>query len=123
MCFLEAGVNWITWNNDQWVSYDDEITFAQKINYANSLCLAGTMIWGKETLPSIPLLYLSLSTSQDQRLKKTLIFLLAIDLDDLNGTTNSHTIGTGLGKFNIHFTGGVFFDGGDDSWSEDTIGM
>ncbi|KDB22160.1 hypothetical protein H109_05949 [Trichophyton interdigitale MR816] len=86
----KAGVNWITWNNDQWVSYDDEITFAQKINYANSLCLGGTMIW-------------------------------AIDLDDLNGTTNSHTIGTGLGKFNIHFTGGVFFDGGDDSWSEDTI--
>ncbi|GBF63439.1 chitotriosidase-1 [Trichophyton mentagrophytes] len=86
----KAGVNWITWNNDQWVSYDDDITFAQKINYANSLCLGGTMIW-------------------------------AIDLDDLNGTTNSHTIGTGLGKFNIHFTGGVFFDGGDDSWSEDTI--
>ncbi|KAM5450834.1 putative chitinase [Microsporum canis] len=43
----EAGVNWITWDKTQWVSYDNEITFAQKINYANSLCLGGTMIWGK----------------------------------------------------------------------------
>ncbi|KAM5453537.1 putative chitinase [Microsporum audouinii] len=41
----EAGVNWITWDKTQWVSYDNEITFAQKINYANSLCLGGTMIW------------------------------------------------------------------------------
>ncbi|KAM5502550.1 putative chitinase [Microsporum canis] len=44
---MRAGVNWITWDKTQWVSYDNEITFAQKINYANSLCLGGTMIWGK----------------------------------------------------------------------------
>jgi chitinase len=25
-----AGVKWITWDQDQWVSYDDEDTFAQK---------------------------------------------------------------------------------------------
>jgi chitinase len=25
-----AGVKWITWNNNQWVSYDDDDTFAQK---------------------------------------------------------------------------------------------
>ncbi|KAL7621624.1 hypothetical protein AAE478_008950 [Parahypoxylon ruwenzoriense] len=40
-----AGVKWMTWNNDQWVSYDDGITMQQKIQTANSLCLGGTMIW------------------------------------------------------------------------------
>jgi chitinase len=25
-----AGVKWITWNSNQWVSYDDDDTFAQK---------------------------------------------------------------------------------------------
>ena len=25
-----AGVKWITWDNNQWVSYDDDDTFAQK---------------------------------------------------------------------------------------------
>lgn len=40
-----AAVKWMTWNNDQWVSYDDGITMQQKIQTANSLCLGGTMIW------------------------------------------------------------------------------
>jgi chitinase len=26
----DAGVKWITWNNDQWISYDDDDTFSQK---------------------------------------------------------------------------------------------
>jgi chitinase len=41
----EAGVNWITWDGDQWVSYDNEKSFSRKIEYANSLGLGGTMIW------------------------------------------------------------------------------
>ncbi|KAF9888495.1 hypothetical protein FE257_008602 [Aspergillus nanangensis] len=41
----KAGVNWITGGGDQWVSYDDEVTLAQKVNFANSRCLGGTMIW------------------------------------------------------------------------------
>ncbi|KAF2969308.1 hypothetical protein GQX73_g4255 [Xylaria multiplex] len=40
-----AAVKWLSWNTDQWVSYDDGITLQQKINAANSLCLGGTMIW------------------------------------------------------------------------------
>lgn len=31
----EAAVKYVTWNSDQWVSYDDKETFQQKITYAN----------------------------------------------------------------------------------------
>lgn len=40
-----AAVKWMTWNTNQWVSYDDGVTMQQKINAANDLCLGGTMIW------------------------------------------------------------------------------
>ena len=41
----KAAVKWITWNNDQWVSYDDTDTFAKKKDFANSRCLGGLMVW------------------------------------------------------------------------------
>ncbi|KAK7014298.1 chitin-binding type-1 domain-containing protein [Favolaschia claudopus] len=41
----EAAVKYVTWNGDQWVSYDDAETFKIKMDYANSRCLGGTMIW------------------------------------------------------------------------------
>ena len=41
----EAAVKYITWDNDQWVSYDDEETFKAKINFANKLGLGGLLIW------------------------------------------------------------------------------
>jgi chitinase len=31
----KAAVKWITWNNDQWVSYDDGQTMQMKMQYAN----------------------------------------------------------------------------------------
>ncbi len=36
-----AAVKIVTWDNDQWVSYDDAETMASKINYANQHCLGG----------------------------------------------------------------------------------
>ncbi|KAK3321874.1 hypothetical protein B0H66DRAFT_638391 [Apodospora peruviana] len=41
----EAAVKIVTWNSNQWVSYDDADTFAMKMAYANSECLGGTMVW------------------------------------------------------------------------------
>jgi hypothetical protein len=38
----EAGVKWITWGSDQWVSYNDAETLQLKIKFANGLGLAGT---------------------------------------------------------------------------------
>ena len=40
-----AGVKWITWSGNQWVSYDDADTFKQKRDFANSRCLGGLMVW------------------------------------------------------------------------------
>jgi chitinase len=37
----ENAVKYITWNQDQWVSYDDKDTFKAKIDYANSVGLGG----------------------------------------------------------------------------------
>ena len=39
-----AGVKWITWDSNQWISYDDDDTFAQKREFANNRCLSGTMV-------------------------------------------------------------------------------
>ncbi|KAH8768982.1 family 18 glycosyl hydrolase [Diaporthe sp. PMI_573] len=41
----EAMVKWITWDSNQWISYDDDDTFDQKRKFANSRCLGGTMVW------------------------------------------------------------------------------
>ncbi|KAF3278210.1 hypothetical protein TWF970_004662 [Orbilia oligospora] len=43
-----AGVKWVTWNQNgakQWVSWDDAQTIKLKVDYANSNCLGGTMVW------------------------------------------------------------------------------
>lgn len=40
-----AAVKYMSWDSDQWVSYDDTETFQMKIEYANSLCLGGVMAW------------------------------------------------------------------------------
>jgi chitinase len=37
----KVGVKWITWNSNQWVSYDDAETLKLKIEFANNLGLAG----------------------------------------------------------------------------------
>lgn len=40
----DAAVKWITWDSNQWISYDDDDTFDQKRKFANSRCLGGTMV-------------------------------------------------------------------------------
>lgn len=44
---VDAAVNYIQFgaNHDQWVSYDDSVTFKQKVDWANNLGLVGVMIW------------------------------------------------------------------------------
>ncbi|PYH81931.1 hypothetical protein BO82DRAFT_414323 [Aspergillus uvarum CBS 121591] len=37
-------VNYMVWE-DQWVSFDTNMTFQQKVDYANGVCLGGLMIW------------------------------------------------------------------------------
>jgi chitinase len=41
-------VNYFTFNGNQWVSYDDAVTFQQKVTWANSVGLGGGMIWASD---------------------------------------------------------------------------
>ena len=45
----DAAVKEVVFGGNQWVSYDDAETFKLKIDYANSKCLGGTMIWAAST--------------------------------------------------------------------------
>ncbi|KAK1850239.1 putative class V chitinase [Colletotrichum chrysophilum] len=40
-----AGVQIVTWDSNQWVSWDDTETLKMKVDYANQRCLGGVMIW------------------------------------------------------------------------------
>ncbi|RMD42700.1 hypothetical protein DV735_g2390, partial [Chaetothyriales sp. CBS 134920] len=44
-----AGVAIVTWDNDQWVSYDNDDTLKLKMDFANGLCLSGIMVWAAST--------------------------------------------------------------------------
>ncbi|KAH8423010.1 glycoside hydrolase family 18 protein [Aspergillus melleus] len=41
----EAAVKMVTWDKDQWVSWDDKETLKLKYDFANKRCLGGTMVW------------------------------------------------------------------------------
>ncbi|KAM7210290.1 chitinase [Rhypophila decipiens] len=43
--YEEEAVQVVTWNNDQWVSWDDAVTLGMKRDFANKRCLGGTMVW------------------------------------------------------------------------------
>ncbi|KAL6229180.1 hypothetical protein BDW75DRAFT_245961 [Aspergillus navahoensis] len=43
--YKDAAVKTITWDTDQWVSYDDEETWKLKAEYAKSICLGGVLVW------------------------------------------------------------------------------
>lgn len=41
----KAAVMYVNWDEKQWVSYDNNVTMKQKIDWANDHCLGGVMIW------------------------------------------------------------------------------
>lgn len=42
--YSDATVKAIKWNNDQWVSYDDQETWKIKADFAKSQCLGGVLV-------------------------------------------------------------------------------
>ncbi|KXJ88347.1 chitinase [Microdochium bolleyi] len=40
-----AAVQIVTWDTNQWVSWDDQVTLKMKQDFANRRCLGGTMVW------------------------------------------------------------------------------
>ena len=41
----EAAVQIVTWDSNQWVSWDDAVTLQMKMDFANRRCLGGTLVW------------------------------------------------------------------------------
>ena len=44
----KSAVNYFTFDNDQWVSYDDDRTFKQKVDWANGVGMGGGLIWASD---------------------------------------------------------------------------
>ncbi|RMY88306.1 hypothetical protein D0864_06671, partial [Hortaea werneckii] len=44
----KAAINYFKFDKDQWISYDDEKTFRQKIDWANSMGFGGALIWASD---------------------------------------------------------------------------
>ena len=44
----KSGVNYLTFDRDQWVSYDDKMTFKQKTDWANNIGFGGGLIWASD---------------------------------------------------------------------------
>lgn len=44
----EAAVKYFSWDNNQWISYDDAETFKQKIDWADSVGFMGSLIWASD---------------------------------------------------------------------------
>ncbi|KAJ5712178.1 hypothetical protein N7488_006334 [Penicillium malachiteum] len=62
-------IYYATWSDNQWVSFDLNTSFQQKLDYANEVCLGGVMIW---------------SVDQDSYDWEALAALLDTDVDDNN---------------------------------------
>lgn len=45
----EAAVKYITYGGNQWVSFDDADTFKQKLDWANSIGIGGSLVWAADT--------------------------------------------------------------------------
>lgn len=43
-----SAVNYFTFDNNQWVSYDDAVTFKQKVDWANGVGMGGALIWASD---------------------------------------------------------------------------
>ncbi|KAK0630488.1 hypothetical protein B0T17DRAFT_222151 [Bombardia bombarda] len=48
-----AAVQIVTYDKDQWVSFDNAETFKMKLDYANKLGLGGTLVWAASTDDSV----------------------------------------------------------------------
>lgn len=44
----EAAVKYLSWDSDQWISYDDEETFQDKIKWADKVGFSGSLIWASD---------------------------------------------------------------------------
>lgn len=46
----EAGVNYLVYGINQWISYDNKKSLGAKRDFANKRCLGGVMVWAIGTI-------------------------------------------------------------------------
>ncbi|OKL57184.1 hypothetical protein UA08_07332 [Talaromyces atroroseus] len=83
-------VNYMFWEGDQWVSFDNNITFKQKVDYANEVCLGGLFIW---------------SVDQDTYDWQALSGLLDQTIDSADILTGDNTNNSALSQIYSAYTG------------------
>lgn len=44
----ESAVKYFTFDSNQWISYDDQDTFKQKVDWANDVGFSGSLIWASD---------------------------------------------------------------------------
>jgi chitinase len=44
----QAAVKYFSWDNNQWISYDDAESFKQKKDWANDIGFSGSLIWASD---------------------------------------------------------------------------
>lgn len=44
----DAAVKYFSWDKDQWISFDDKTTFAQKVAWANDVGMSGVLLWASD---------------------------------------------------------------------------
>ncbi|CAG8150355.1 unnamed protein product [Penicillium salamii] len=44
----DAAVLYFSWDDDQWISYDNETTFKQKLDWASEVGIGGSLIWASD---------------------------------------------------------------------------
>ena len=45
----KSAVNYLVFDKNQWVSYDDAKTFKQKLDWANDIGIGGSLVWAADT--------------------------------------------------------------------------
>jgi len=45
----ESAVNYLVFDKNQWVSYDDAKTFKQKLDWADEIGIGGSLVWAADT--------------------------------------------------------------------------
>lgn len=43
-----AAVKYFSWDKDQWISFDDKLTFEQKVRWANDVGMSGLLVWASD---------------------------------------------------------------------------
>lgn len=89
--YSNAAVKTITWDGDQWVSFDDEETFKLKADFAKSQCLGGVLVWSVDYDDSNNTLSQGLAAALGNEINVDTTTGLALTLDETSSTTTTTT--------------------------------